>query len=246
MARRQCEGIGCEGCVMWSLLTYLLVCLLHEHWHVIYSAAPFLKRMWDLRQTAELQEESWKFLLLGREESPGSRSSRSPSCAWNNCIIPSKHVKTLKQGSSRLAISMAHRRCWPILSRQRRLPDYYSKYPFVDKLPSTEYTTINCCLKSLFAEQGVPVIIRSGNGPQFSINGFRKWADEYWFRHVTSSPHYPRSNRFIKSQVKFVKKSLTKAQKSGLDPALALLSRRTMPIDEKSKSPAELLYGRQL
>ena len=26
--------------------------------------------------------------------------SRSPSCAWNNCIIPSKHVKTLKQGSS--------------------------------------------------------------------------------------------------------------------------------------------------
>ena len=31
---------------------------------------------------------------------PGSQSSRSPSCAWNNCIIPSKHVKTLKQGSS--------------------------------------------------------------------------------------------------------------------------------------------------
>ena len=31
---------------------------------------------------------------------PGSPSSRSPSCAWNNCIIPSKHVKTLKQGSS--------------------------------------------------------------------------------------------------------------------------------------------------
>ena len=26
--------------------------------------------------------------------------SRSPSCAWNNCIIPSKHVKTLKQCSS--------------------------------------------------------------------------------------------------------------------------------------------------
>ena len=26
--------------------------------------------------------------------------SRSPSCAWNNCIIPSKHVKTSKQGSS--------------------------------------------------------------------------------------------------------------------------------------------------
>ena len=34
---------------------------------------------------------------------PGSRSFRSPSCAWNklsNCVIPSKHVKTLKQGLS--------------------------------------------------------------------------------------------------------------------------------------------------
>ena len=28
MARRQCKGIGWEGCVMWGL-TYLLVCLLH-------------------------------------------------------------------------------------------------------------------------------------------------------------------------------------------------------------------------
>ena len=31
---------------------------------------------------------------------PGSRSSRSPSCTWNNCILSSKNVKTLKQGSS--------------------------------------------------------------------------------------------------------------------------------------------------
>ena len=27
---------------------------------------------------------------------PGSRSFRGPSCAWNNCIIPSKHVKNIK------------------------------------------------------------------------------------------------------------------------------------------------------
>ena len=122
----------------------------------------------------------------------------------------------------------------------------YSKYPFVYKLPSTESPTISRCLKSLFAEQGVPVILRSDNGPQFSSNGFRKFADEYGFRHVTSSPHYPRSNRFIESQVKIVKKSLVKARKSGLDPALALLCLRTRPIDGTSKSPAELLFGRQL
>ena len=90
------------------------------------------------------------------------------------------------------------------------------------------------------------MILRSDNGPQFSSNGFRKFEDEYGFRHVTSSPHYPRSNGFIESQVKIVKKSLAKAKKSGLDPALALLCLRTTPIDGKSKSPAELLFGRQL
>ena len=95
-------------------------------------------------------------------------------------------------------------------------------------------------------EQGVPVILRSDNGPQFSSNGFRKFADEYGFRHVTSSPHYPRSNGFIESQVKIVKKSLAKAKKSGLDPALALLCLRTTLIDGKSKSLAELLFERQL
>ena len=46
--------------------------------------------------------------------------------------------------------------------------------------------------------------------------------------------------------MKIVKKSLAKAKKSGLDPALALLCLRTTPIDGKSKSPAELLFGRQL
>ena len=90
------------------------------------------------------------------------------------------------------------------------------------------------------------MILRSDIGPQFSSNGFRKFADEYGFRHVTSSPHYPRSNRFIESQLKLVKKSLAKAKKSGLDLALALLCLRATPIDGKSKSPAELLFGRQL
>ena len=50
MARRQCKGIGWEGCVMWSLI-YLLVCLLHVHWHVSKNnAAPFLK---DVRFEAD-------------------------------------------------------------------------------------------------------------------------------------------------------------------------------------------------
>ena len=93
------------------------------------------------------------------------------------------------------------------------------------------------------AEQGVPMTLRTDNGPQFSSDSFRMFAQEYGFNHVTSSTHYPRSNGFIESQVKVVKYTLSKAAKSNLDPALALLCLRTTPVDSHSKSPAELLFG---
>ena len=124
--------------------------------------------------------------------------------------------------------------------------DYYSKYPFVYRLPSTESSTVIKCLKSLFAEQGIPAVLRSDNGLQFSSHSFKQFLAEFGFRHITSSPNYPKSNGFIESQVKIVKKTLAKAAKSGLDPALALLCVRSTPIDGKSKSPAEILFGRQL
>ena len=126
------------------------------------------------------------------------------------------------------------------------IADYFSKYPFVYKMSSTESAIIVKYMRCLFSEQGIPVIVRSDNGPQFDSNCFRQFRAEYGFQHITSSPHYPRSNGFIESQVKLVKKSLAKAIKSQLDPYQALLCLRTTPIDHASKSPAELLFGRPL
>ena len=56
--------------------------------------------------------------------------------------------------------------------------------------------------------------------------------------HVTSSPHYPRSNGFIESQVKIVKRTLEKVAKDNGDPHLALLYLRSTPVDSKLPSPA--------
>ena len=126
------------------------------------------------------------------------------------------------------------------------IADYYSKYPFSYKLHSTESNAVIRILKTLFAEQGSPAVVRSDNGPQFTSHQFKQFAHEYNFKHVTSSPHHPQSNGFIESQVKIVKHALAKAAKSGLDAGLALLCVRSTPVDNKSKSPAELLFGRQL
>ena len=124
--------------------------------------------------------------------------------------------------------------------------DYYSKYPFVFKLSSTESYSIVEKLKNLFSEQGIPAILRTGNGPQFISHKFQRFAEEFGFQHTTSSPYHPHGNGFIESQVKIVKQALSKALKNGQDPAMALLCLRTTPIDQVSSSPAEILLGRRI
>ena len=125
------------------------------------------------------------------------------------------------------------------------ITDYYSKYPFLRKIPrgqSNSKTVVNLT-KQIFSEHGIPQIVRSDNGPHFQGH-YPEFALEYGFQHVTSSPHYPRSNGFVESQVKTVKLTLKKAKKSHTDPNMALLYLRATPVDNKLSSSAELLLGR--
>ena len=69
---------------------------------------------------------------------------------------------------------------------------------------------------------------------------------EYGFKHITSSPHYLRSNGFIESKVKTIKMTMKKAKATNTDPLMALLCLRATPIDNKLPSPAELLLGRPI
>ena len=46
--------------------------------------------------------------------------------------------------------------------------------------------------------------------------------------------------------VGIVKDTLKKAKQSGIDPQLAMLCLRSTPIDVRTPSPAELLYGRKI
>ena len=122
--------------------------------------------------------------------------------------------------------------------------DYYSRYPEVVKLSSmTAEVIVNHC-KSLFARHGVPEEVRSDNGPQFkklNTSLFTKFALDYGFRHVTSSPRFSQSNGFVESAVKIVKNLLKKND----DPYVGLMEYRATPLSN-GYSPAELLMGRRI
>ena len=124
--------------------------------------------------------------------------------------------------------------------------DHFSKMPFVRGLKSTTSSEVVKFFRDIFAIHGIPRRMYSDNGPQFASSGFKQFADEWEFEHITSSPRYPQSNGVIERVVGTVKAVLKKARESGTDPQLALLCLRSTPLDAKTPSPAELLYGRRI
>ena len=123
--------------------------------------------------------------------------------------------------------------------------DTFSRFPVVRKLTTlSSQATINT-LKSIFDEYGIPTKFLSDNGPQFTSKEFQEFSQTYGFEHTTTSPHFPKSNRFIKHLVGTIKRIFTKCRETALDPHLALLSYRATPVSAHLPSPAELLSGRK-
>ena len=123
--------------------------------------------------------------------------------------------------------------------------DYYSCYPEVVEVSNASSVKVIQALKAVFARHGVPRILVSDNGPCYSSTEFKKFAESWDFRHVTSSPHYPQSNGMAENGVKNTKNLLLKAKEGNEDPLRALLIYRSSPL-ECGKSPSELLMGRTL
>ena len=119
--------------------------------------------------------------------------------------------------------------------------DYYSRWIDLTCLDSTDSVGVIKALKDVFATHGLPDIVISDNGPQFSSHAFQEFAKSYCFTHTTSSPLYPRANGEAERAVRTLKGFL----KKDVDVHLALLTYRSTPL-QNGLSPSELLMGRRL
>ena len=119
--------------------------------------------------------------------------------------------------------------------------DYYSRFVEIAKLKRATADEVIMYTKSIFARHGIPEIVVSDNGPQFSSEAYAQFAEVYQFQHVTSSPYFPQSNGEAERAVGTVKSLLKKST----DPYLALLSYRSTPLSN-GYSPSELLMCRVL
>ncbi|KAG1952393.1 protein NYNRIN-like [Pimephales promelas] len=107
------------------------------------------------------------------------------------------------------------------------------------------HTFLIAKLKSAFARHGIAETVISDNGPCYSSEEFRCFANAWNFTHTTTSPRYPQSNGLAEKTVQTAKRILDKAKAGNTDPYLALLEYRNTPVDNL-QSPAQLLMSRRL
>ena len=123
--------------------------------------------------------------------------------------------------------------------------DYYSGFVELDLLThTTSKQVINHC-KSQFSRHGIPDVLISDNGSQFSSHEFQQFIKHYGIDHRTSSPYHLQSNGMAEKAVQTIKRLMKKATHNGNDPYLALLEYRNTPWSDTLGSPAQQLMGRR-
>ena len=123
--------------------------------------------------------------------------------------------------------------------------DYYSRFPVLHKLGSTTSRVLVQEMKTVFAELGVPNVIISDGGPQYTSAEFKDFMKQWQIEHRISSPRNPQSNGMAQHCVQTMKASLIKTIEEGEDLDLALLTYKTTSLNHRLPSPAELLNSRK-
>ena len=124
------------------------------------------------------------------------------------------------------------------------IADTFSKYPFASRMTTKTAETVIRKLTQLFSQYGNPKSLTTDNGPPFSSEVFAQFMNTQRVEHITSSPHYLKSNGFIERQVKTMKTALATATTSGKTLDDVLLSLRSSPIGPNLPSPREILHNR--
>ena len=117
--------------------------------------------------------------------------------------------------------------------------DYTSKYFEIAQLPDASSDTVITHMRSIFARNGIPKVVFSDNGPQYS--SLESWD----FIHKTSSPEFPQSSGFVERAIQTIKKTQRKCREDDSDPYLAMLALRTTK-NSSGTSASEMLMKRKL
>ena len=155
--------------------------------------------------------------------------------------LPAKPWQTLAMGM-----------CGPFPSGDHLLvvTDYYSRWVNVDILRSPTSVNIIKCLKHLFATYGIPESVVTDNGTPFVSKEFKTYLQESGIEHRRVTPYWPQVNGEVERQNRTLCKAIRAAHAEGKDWRseldVFLMAYRSTPHCVTGRSPAELLFNRQI
>ena len=128
------------------------------------------------------------------------------------------------------------------------LVDAHSKWLEARILSSTTSSAIISSLRLIFAEFGLPSLIVTDNGPNFSSIEFELFLSRNGIKHILSPPYHPSSNGLAERNVQIFKRDMLKVKKGTIADRLAhvLFYNHITPNPTTELSPAELLQGQRL
>ena len=130
--------------------------------------------------------------------------------------------------------------------------DYFSRYYEVEVMRSTTSEKVIECLEKIFTTHGLPLSLRSDNGPQFRSEVFEQYMylEDNGIEHRKTTPLWPQANGEVERQNKSLLKRMKIAQAEGKEWKKEirkyLVAYRSTPHTTTGVSPAELLFGRKM
>jgi hypothetical protein len=128
--------------------------------------------------------------------------------------------------------------------------DDYSRYPEIHHVTSTSARSTMTCLERIFAQHGIPDVIRADNGPPFNGSEFAMYMKKMGIKLRKVTPVWAPANgeveRIMQPITKMVQTTTVEGRnwKDGLERFL--LSYRATPHTVTGFSPAKLLFNREL
>jgi transposase InsO family protein len=130
--------------------------------------------------------------------------------------------------------------------------DAYSKYPEIFEMPTKSAAATIEKMRYLCSRHGLPEILVSDNGTQFTSNEFARFTEINGITHYFSAPYNPMSNGQAERFVDTFKRTFRKLKGEGVvDKEIIetfLITYRNTPNDslDNGKSPAEAFLGRKV
>ncbi|KAA0709172.1 hypothetical protein E1301_Tti017617 [Triplophysa tibetana] len=128
--------------------------------------------------------------------------------------------------------------------------DYYSRYYEYEILTTTTTAKVIDCLEDIFSRHGLPLTLKSDNGPQFRSDEFKDFCETNGIKHLKTTPKWAQANGEVERQNASIMKRIKIAHSDGLDWQKELRKYvtvyRGIVHNTTGKSPAELLFKRRM